>query len=190
MATAIAFDPDAGLLRDLAKGSRASREQSLRQLMDRHAAHLHATACRLLGDPALAEDIVQVSFLKAWTKASDWAPGTAKFGTWLTRVTINACLDELRKKRVQLGEDGHELPDTTPNAEHILMRRDTRTDIEAAMCALPERQRTALTLSVFEELTQAEGALAMRITEGAYESLLVRARRRLRDVIMERQNAV
>jgi RNA polymerase sigma-70 factor (ECF subfamily) len=190
MAKALAFDPDADILRGLSRGSRKTREQNLRKLMDRHAGHLHASATRLLKDPALAEDIVQQTFLKAWTKSEDWVPGSAKFSTWLTRVTINGCLDHLRKKNPQFGEDGLNLTDSRLGAEARMVRAEGLLALREAINTLPERQQMALNLATFDDLTQSEGAEAMGISEGAYESLLVRARRRLRETMMERQDAI
>ena len=175
----LAFDPDAARVRALGSGSRKGRERALRELMNRHADRLHRTATYMLGDPATAEDVVQETFLKAWSHAERWTPGEAKFGTWLARVTTNACLDRLRKRKAS-GEMPEDIADTALPADAVIVREETSDRVRQAILALPERQRTALILSTYAEMSQREAAETLDITEGAYESLLVRARRTLR----------
>ena len=174
------FDADARRVAALAPGSPpARREAALRELMDAHAPRLHAVATRMLGDAGQAEDIVQETFLKAWRKAGDWEPGRARFSTWLHRVTINACLDVVRRPRPVTGVTLPERADPSPGAEDALAQAERRAALREAMDRLPVRQRAALALSL-EGPSQSEAASALGITEGAYESLLVRARRAMR----------
>ena len=173
------FDPDAARVQALGKGSRAERERALRDLMGAHATRLHRTATHILGDPAAAEDVVQETFLKAWSRAEGWRTGEAKFGTWLGRVTVNACLDRLRRNR-PTAEMPEDVTDGALPADALLVREETSDRVRRAILALPERQRAALILSVYAEMGQREASETLGITEGAYESLLVRARRALR----------
>lgn len=142
----------------------------------------------MLGDAALAEDVVQETFLKVWNRAADWKPGRAQFKTWLTRVTINACLDHLRRKRPATGVEMPEAVDETPLADAKMMSRDMQSQMRTLIDALPERQRAALILSLDKGLSQVEGARALGVSESAYESLLVRARRTLRARFKEQRN--
>ena len=190
MAELIALDPDGPVVRALARGTRPEREAALRTLMEAHSPRLHGVAARMLGDAVLAEDVVQETFLKAWDKAADWQPGRAKFATWLSRITVNACLDRLRRVRPRTGEALPEIADERPDAVLTLMRDDTRSEVRAAIKALPERQRAALILATYDQVSQSEGADILGITEGAYESLLVRARRNLRETFKETRHAV
>ena len=153
--------------------------------MSRHAASLHAVATRTLGDAALAEDVVQETFLKAWETSRNWEPGRARFSTWLHRVTVNRCLDHLRRKRPLIGVEMPEPADMAPLADRRLMRDEEDERMRAAINCLPDRQRAALSLSLYDGLSQREASATLGITEKAYESLLVRARRSLRTQMLE-----
>ena len=157
--------------------------------MDRHAPRLHAVAARTLGDAALAEDVVQETFLKAWDAAAKWEPGRARFSTWLHRVTLNRALDHLRRTRPLTGVELPDHADPAPSADAAIVATERRSAALTAISALPDRQRAAVALYT-EGVTQREAAAALDITEGAYESLLVRARRALRTAILETEHAL
>ena len=183
------LDPDAALVRRIARGPRARREQALRELMDLHAPRLHAVAARTLGDAGLAEDVVQDTFLKAWDAAASWQPGRARFSTWLHRVTLNRALDHLRRTRPLTGVELPDRADPAPIADVVLTETERKSAAQLAVAALPERQRAAIALYT-EGVSQRDAAATLDITEGAYESLLVRARRALRTAIIETEHAL
>ncbi len=169
-------DPDAALLARLAQGD----DEAARQLAARHLGRLHGLAMRMLGDRAEAEDVVQDTFIKAWTIAPRWREGQARFSTWLHQVTSNGCLDRLRRRRPT--EDIDERADASPEPgpEATLANAQRGAQVKAALDALPPRQKTALLLFHHQGLSQAEASAAMGISEDALESLLARARRTLR----------
>ncbi len=153
------------------------------QLVNRHRTRLVALITRSLGDRAAAEDIVQDTFTRAWINASSWqarAPGRASYAAWLSRVAINLAIDQTRKARpvpldgIAEPVDPHLTPDET------VVARERANRVRAAIAALPERQRIALSLTYDAELSNADGAAAMQTSVGAFELLLVRARRALR----------
>lgn len=156
--------------------------------MEAHAPRLHALAARMLGDPALAEDVVQATFLKAWQKAEAWVPGSAPFAAWLRRVTVNACLDQLRRRghpaAPVAGVEVPERTDPAPPADAVLERGERAAEVRRAVDGLPARQKAALALFL-DGASQREGADALGVSEGAYESLLVRARRTLRGTLRQ-----
>jgi len=133
----------------------------------------------------IAEDIAQETFLKAWNQAERWEPGRAKFSTWLHRVAKNACLDRLRKKTEVYSDTIPEMMDDAPNAAQIMMTIETeqtqKDHVNMALQKLPERQLAAITLCHYENKSQSEAAEILEIGVRAYESLLARARRNLRD---------
>lgn len=170
---------DDELIRLTAKGDRAA----FTRLVARHRTRLLALITRTLGNRAAAEDIVQDVFTRAWVKAPSWQDreqGRASYAAWLSRVAINLAIDQTRKARsVALdGIDEPEDPSLLPEAAMIAGERAAR--VRAAVAELPERQRIALSLTYDVELSNAEGAAAMDTSVGAFELLLVRARRALR----------
>ena len=178
-------DPDADILVALAQGSQSEKSQALATLMDRHLGSIKSLAWHMMGDEMTAEDIAQETFLKAWNQADRWEPGRAKFSTWLHRVTKNACLDRLRKKKEIYSDTVPEMQDGAPNAAQVMMTNETeqtqKEHVNMALQRLPDRQLAAITLCHFENKSQSEAAAILEIGVRAYESLLARARRNLRD---------
>jgi len=178
-------DPDADILMALARGSQAEKATALSTLMDRHLGSIKSLAWHMMGDEMIAEDVAQETFLKAWNQADRWEPGRAKFSTWLHRVTKNACFDRLRKKKEIYSDSVPELQDDAPNAAQIMMTIETeqtqKDHVNMALQKLPERQLAAITLCHYENKSQSEAAEILEIGVRAYESLLARARRNLRD---------
>jgi len=169
-------DPDA----ELVAGVGRQEPAAVRTLVARKLPRLLALATRMLGDRMEAEDVAQEAFMRIWKQAPRWREGEARFDTWLHRVALNLCYDRLRAHRE---EPADELPDSAdpaavPDAQLEAKSRDER--VRAALAALPARQREALVLNYYQELSNIEAAALMGITVEALESLLARARRSLR----------
>ena len=170
------IDPDA----DLIFGLQAGDERALSGLMDRHMGAIYGLAFYMLGERMAAEDIAQTVFLKTWQHAQDWEPGRAKLLTWMQRVTKNACLDALKKKKPIYTDMVPEVQDTGNTPFEDISQSDTANAVARAMARLAPNQRAALTLSYYQGVSQREGAQIMKISESAYESLLVRARKAMK----------
>lgn len=161
-----------------------SDQQAFAQLMHRHLDRTVAVAQRVLFRRSEAEDVAQDVFLKFWRQPESFNPEKAKFGTWIYRVTINRALDVVRKVRPdQLPED-FDMTDPTPSALEDIAKAERRKALVATMAKLPERQRAALSLSYQAEMPDVEAAASLGITVKAYESLLVRARKTLREKLL------
>lgn len=152
-------------------------------LVHTHMPRVYAVAKRMLKSAEEAEDVTQEAFIRAWKALPDWEP-RAKFSTWLHRVTLNLCYDRLRKTREQTGAD--ELPeriDPGLRPDEVLDQRQKVEAIEIAIGELPERQKAALTLCSLQGFGNIEAAEIMEISVEALESLLSRARRKLKLVL-------
>jgi RNA polymerase sigma-70 factor (ECF subfamily) len=157
-------------------------------LVLRHTDRIFAASYRMLGDRAGAEDAVQETFLRLWKNAARWKPQGAKFETWLYRVAMNVCLDRLRKRGREAPEEAApEQVDSSPRADQQMISEERRAAVERALAGLPERQRLAITLCHYQELSNIEAAEIMEISVEAMESLLARGRRTLRDLLWERR---
>lgn len=176
-------DPDA----DLIFGLKAGDERALAGLMDRHMSTIHKQAFYMLGDQMAAEDVTQSVFLKTWEHMESWQAGRAKLLTWMRRVTRNACLDILKKKKPIYTDTVPDMEDDSHSPFESLSQLEQSQRVGAALNTLPENQRTALTLSYYQGVSQREGASVMEISESAYESLLVRARKALKVILADSQ---
>ncbi len=150
--------------------------------MEAHLGRIHAFAWRMLGDAAEAEDVAQDAFLRLWRQAGKWR-AEARVGTWLHRVAHNLCIDRLRQRRGDGGEELPDLPDPSPGPAADQQRAQVARRIEAALACLPERQRTAIVLVHYQELGNIEAAGIMGVSVEAMESLLSRGRRGLREAL-------
>jgi len=151
-------------------------------LIERHSEKIYAACFRMLGSKAAAEDAAQETFLRLWRNAAKWRPRGAKFETWLYRVAMNICLDQFRKrKREAPAEDAPERADPAPGPDQSLFAGQRRVAIDTALGDLPERQRMALVLCHYQEMTNIDAARTMGVSVDALESLLARGRRSLRD---------
>jgi RNA polymerase sigma-70 factor (ECF subfamily) len=158
------------------------------RLVGRHRNRLIATATRIVGSRAIAEEVVQEAFTRAWINAPRWQPRSqerASFGAWLVRVTTNLAIDQTRRARSVPFEVAAEPVDGAMSADAKLVADEDRRRLDAALAGLPPRQRAAIALTYDQGLSNALGAEAMEISIGAFELLLVRARRALRLAMME-----
>lgn len=150
-------------------------------LVDRHGLRFRAIALRTCGDLTMAEEMVQEAFIKLWTRPDRFDAGKAKFTTWFHRVVVNRCLDELRRRKPEALPDGFDEVDHRPVADAVLETEGDNAIMMAALSRLPERQRRALTLSYLDGYSNQEAAEIMELNVKALESLLVRARTKMRE---------
>ena len=169
-------DPDAELV------ARVGTQDpvAVRTLVARKLPRLLALATRMLGDRMEAEDVAQEAFVRIWKQAPSWREGEARFDTWLHRVALNLCYDRLRGQREEPVAEMPDQADPAASPEVQFENRARDEQIRVALAALPARQREALVLNYYQELSNIEAAALMGITVDALESLLVRARRNLR----------
>ncbi len=179
--TAPVADPDAELIPRVGRGDPAA----VQALVARKLSRMLSLARRMLGDPVEAEDVAQEVFVRAWKQARTWTPGAGKFDTWMHRVALNLCYDRLRRRREDVMAEPPEQADPAPGAEAGLMAAATADRVRAAIDALPERQRTALILCHYQELSNIDAAELLGVSVEAVESLLSRGRRTLRGVLAD-----
>jgi RNA polymerase sigma factor (sigma-70 family) len=158
--------------------------ESFAVMVERHSPALWRVALRMLGDRHDAEDVVQECFTRLWQQAPRWTSFGAGPVGWLHRTAVNLCFDRHRRLRLVTAVD--ELPeqeDESPLADSLIEASDTRRAVSCALAGLPERYRAALVLCYYEGLSNAAAAEALELNVKAMESLLFRARRRMRDLL-------
>lgn len=162
---------------------------AFRVLVDRHVRQLHRIAYRMIGDAVEAEDLAQEALLRLWRDAAKWQAGHAGAGAWLNRVVVNLCLDRLRRRRFASDEAVPERADETPLAPDDIDAVRLRAATVAAIAALPDRQRAAIVLTYYEEVSNQVAAETMDMNIKAFESLLLRARTALRAALTPMREA-
>jgi len=153
-------------------------------LVERHGTRFRAIAVRTCGDQTMAEEMVQEAFVKLWTRPDQFDASKAKFTTWFHRVVVNRCLDELRRKRPDALPEGFEVADDRVGAEALIDIEGGSKRLYGALATLSDRQRSALTLSYLDGYSNVEAANIMALNLKAYESLLVRARAKMREALL------
>ena len=168
---------DADLLAAYARGDAGAA----RVLTVRLTPRAFRQAMRMLGEAAEAEDVAQEAMMRLWRIAPAWRHGEAKVTTWLFRVVANLCTDRLRKrKRNAMPLDAVAEPeDPTPSVETRMQEDARHMALRAALAALPERQRIAVTMRHFDGAANPDIATALGISTEAVESLTARGKRAL-----------
>ncbi len=169
---------DDELMRRVARGDGVA----CRVLVDRHLRAIVSFAYRMLGDAGEAEDVAQEAFLRLWKTAPRWEP-RAKITTWLFRVARNLSVDRLRARRDVPVSKLPERVDPSRVAADLLERGERDRAVAAALAALGERQRTAISLVYYQGMSNREAAEVMDVQVDALESLLSRGRRNLRKAL-------
>ncbi len=173
---------DVALAASIARGE----PEAMRFTVETYLPQIYAVARRMLRNDADAEEVAQETFLRVWKNAGRWVPKGARLGTWITRIAINLCYDRLRKPahgKSQPLEGIAEPMDETPGATAKIADKDRSVVLERALQDLPERQRVAIVLVHYEEMSNIEAAAALEISVDALESLLARGRRGLKQAL-------
>src|ERR1700676_4019105 len=146
-------------------------------------ARVCASISKMLGSDAESEDLAQQVFIRVWKSAPRYQP-TAKFTTWLFRITRNLVFNELRRKR-HFADQPEDLAEPVERAERepdrVLLEGELQRAIQEAINQLPESQRMAIILRRYEEMPYEEIAKVMGTSIPAVKSILFRARAELRE---------
>ncbi len=154
------------------------------RLIADEAPRLTRFVAAVLCDLSEAEEVVQEALIRLWQNADGWEP-RARIGTWLHQVAYRLSIDRLRRRRphVDIDDLDNVLEDEAPTPERNLVRVEDVRLVHEALDRMPDRQRAVIVLAHFQELSQADASAIMGMSQHAYESLLARARRRLRGLL-------
>jgi RNA polymerase sigma-70 factor (ECF subfamily) len=176
----------------VAAAGRGERE-ALHVLVERWGRRVHAFLRRALASSHDADDLTQETFLRLWRAAPRYR-AQGRFAAWLFRIAGNLARQEMRRRRLRallLGETQTSMEDVldslpAPAAfdpESPLRAEEIRRALATALAKLPARQRLAVLLRFYEEMSTAEIAAALGTSPRAAESLLARGTRRLRQLL-------
>jgi RNA polymerase sigma-70 factor (ECF subfamily) len=176
---------DDTLVRAAQKGDMVAFEE----LVARHRDKIFARALSLVRNEEDAIDLSQEAWIKSWQRLKQFQ-GESSFATWMTRIVINLCLDQLRKQKrhraesieqmdEELGGVERQMPVVTVNPSAGLERDELRQRIDKALGQLSVEHRTVLVLHGFEDMEYKQIAKVMGCSIGTVMSRLFYARRKM-----------
>ena len=181
------MEEDFELLAKFKKGD----QQAFELLVRKYKTTVFNTIYSIMGNAQEADDTAQEVFLKVYTKADSFK-GEASFSTWLYRITVNRCVDELRRRKNKIisyetefnQEEKLKLKGVLASRENDitekLRQKELQDIIQKAMNSLPEKYRIILTLKEIEGLSYKEISQIMKISLAKVKIWLFRARQKLK----------
>ncbi|HWY77406.1 MAG TPA: sigma-70 family RNA polymerase sigma factor [Verrucomicrobiae bacterium] len=174
---------------ELVEGAKKGDMVAFEELVARHRDKIYARAFSMMRNEDEAIDLSQEAWVKSWQRLKQFQ-GESSFGTWMTRIVINLCLDHLRRRKRQrtesievLDEESggveRQMPVVTANPTERLERAELRKRIDEALNLLSHEHRTVLVLHEFEEMEYKEIARTMECSIGTVMSRLFYARRKM-----------
>lgn len=170
----------------------AGDREAFGELFARHRGRLWAVALRTTGNPEEAADALQDAALSAF-KAADSFRRDSAVGTWLYRITVNACLDRLRRQAARPtvhypDPDSSVWRQATADPVDMAEQRELRLMLEQALASLPTDQRAAVVLVDVQGLAVEEAAAVLGVPAGTIKSRCARGRAKLAARLRESRN--
>ncbi len=162
-------------------------------LMEKHESKMYAVALRMCKNREDAQDCLQDAMLRIY-KALPTFKGQSSFSTWAYRITMNTCLDDLRRKKVrqassldQMLEVGWAPVDDNNTAERHLENSELKRNLSKAIQKLPEEMRAAVVLRDVQGFSYEEIANMLSTNVGTVKSRISRGREKLREILSRNQ---
>jgi len=184
----------------LVQRARSGDERAFRTLVERYQKKVYAVAFGMVKDREEALDVVQEAFVKVH-KSLDTFKADATFYTWLYRITVNVCIDVIRRRGAMRAEAvefderiGHDLAEANlgavssqlgSNPEKSVLRRELGEKIQEALEQIPEKHRAILLLRELDGLSYEELAQVLEIPKGTVMSRLFHARAKVQKLLSE-----
>ena len=173
---------------DLLRRCQRGDATALSELIARHQDRLYRTACRVLRDPARAEDAVTDAFATIWARCRSWR-GDASAGTWIYQVVYRVVLDHARARRRWWRVFARPATDLVADFGDEVTDRDEQTHaarrLDAALAGLAPDDRALVHLHYYEGQSLAEIGAVLGVTRDALKMRLSRVRDRLRKALGE-----
>ena len=160
--------------------------QCFSHLVDKYKDIVYSIALKVLRNNEDAEEMAQESFIKAY-KSLNTFKGTAKFSTWLYRITYNNCISEVRKKKLKfVSTDDIQISDEPEEMNFDDIPEENRAKyVKAALDKLPEEEYTIILLYYFEDKSVEEIGQITKLSESNVKVKLFRARKKLNSILKE-----
>jgi len=184
----------------LVRAAQRGDMSAFEELVARHRDKIYARAFSMMRNEEEAVDLSQEAWVKGWQRLKQFQ-GESSFGTWMTRIVINLCLDQLRKHKRQRNESieamdeesggvERQMPVVTVNPTAGLERAELRQRIDRALGQLSYEHRTVMVLHEFEEMEYKQIAKTMGWSIGTVMSRLFYARRKMAALLADMRKQV
>jgi RNA polymerase sigma-70 factor, ECF subfamily len=173
-------------------------DEAFTKLVETYQTPVYNLCYRMLGEPDLAEDAAQETFLRAYQNLYRYDQ-KRPFATWLLSIAAHYCIDKLRRRKFSMfsmdqeDEEGNafEIADPdSPNPEAESVKGQTRTRIQSMLKDLDETDRAAIIMRYWYDYSEIEIAESLRLTVSAVKSRLHRARKELAGMWQEEETRV
>ncbi len=154
------------------------------QLYDMYCNAMYHTACNMIKDDVIAQDIMQEAFIKAFKKI-DTYNGNATFGSWLKRIVINQSLDWIKKQKLETVELNEQVVNFPENETWDISNSISLATIYNCMEQLPNKCKNVVKLYLLEGYDHQEVAQILQISEVASRSQLSRGKHRLKELLKQ-----
>jgi len=184
----------------LVQRARSGDERAFRLLVERYQKKVYAVALGMVKDREEAMDVVQEAFVKVH-RSLDTFKADATFYTWLYRITVNVCIDVIRRRGAMRSDSvefderiGHDLAEANlgavssqlgSNPEKSVLQRELGDKIQEALEQIPEKHRAILLLRELDGLSYEELAQVLEIPKGTVMSRLFHARAKVQKLLSE-----
>jgi RNA polymerase sigma-70 factor (ECF subfamily) len=187
--------PEAGVLEDALNGARRGDVAAFNLLVQVHQRQVFNVCFRTLGNPEDAADATQDALLSAFRGIKTFNGPVAGLRSWLLRIAVNSCYDQLRRRQRRPADSlealgardleqepgaAERVPDPSPGPEQRSMSAETARHIQEAIDSLPADQRVTVVLCDVQGRSYDEAAQIMSVELGTVKSRLSRARAQLR----------
>ncbi|KJR43699.1 ECF subfamily RNA polymerase sigma-24 subunit [Candidatus Magnetoovum chiemensis] len=153
-------------------------------LVKKYEKQIYAFTYRITKNMEDAMDITQDTFIKAFEKIRGFR-GVSSFKTWLYQIALNTCLDFTRKQKPVYEQISEEHKNNQRTALSDMIDKEEKAQLRNALNELPQRQRIAVILRVYEDLSLKEAASIMRCSEGAIKAHYHNGIKKLKNVLKE-----
>lgn len=163
----------------LVAAAQNGRSEAFGILVERYDRAVYTLCLRTMRDAEEARDCTQEAFFKAFRSLRTFKPG-AKFSTWIFSIAYHACCDRLGRRKRRSGDELPDRADPSSGPAAVAERNDESRALHAAIAALPEKYRTAITLYHLQGRQYEEIARVLDLPIGTVKTHLFRAKELLR----------
>jgi len=182
----------------LLRQSKAGDLVSFERLIEKHQQVAYNVAYRMVGNEEDAKDMTQEAFIKVFKSIGSFREDSS-FSTWLYRIVMNTCKDELRKKKIkvvsidrdiEVGESSvsFEIPDQTYSPEVVYEKKQLHQMLSQALTELPETNRIVVIMRDVQGFSYEDIAECINVPVGTVKSRINRGRHMLREMITKDRN--